>query len=239
MNSVLVIEDDAGIIDVVSFALSSEGFEVASATTGADGIALLRTVSPDAVLLDVQLPDASGFDLCRRIRLESTVPVIMLTVRDAERDKVMGLEAGADDYVTKPFSVVELVSRVRAVCRRRELDRSEHTSLVRTVGPLQLDIARRKVTVDGRTEQLTPSEFGILSMLSERPGQVLSRAEILDQVHELDGEGGDRTCDFHIFKLRRKIETDPARPRRILTVRGAGYRLSVDDDTHTTPPESD
>lgn len=222
---VLLVEDDPGLVDVVAFSLNAEGFSVDVAETGAAGLRAAVEDAIDVVILDVMLPDLSGFEVCRRLRMESTVPILMLTVRDAEVDKVMGLEIGADDYVTKPFSIIELTSRVRALVRRREMDRGDTDTLRRDFGSLTIDLSRHVITVDGQAVELTPSEFQILALLSEAPGRVYSREQIMERLWDVAFEGSQRVCDFHVYNLRKKIESDPARPERIITVRGFGYRL--------------
>lgn len=223
---VLVVDDDPGILDVVSYALESEGFDVSTATDAAGAEReLARPV--DLVVLDVMLPGGTGTELCRRLRASgNVVPVMMLTARDAEVDLVVGLEAGADDYVKKPFSTTELITRVRALLRRREYDRAEGGSL-REVGGIRLDLARHEVEVDGEPVQLTPSEFKILALLTERPGHVHSRREIMEHLWASTHVGDQHACEVHMSNLRRKIERDPASPERLLTVRGFGYKLAA------------
>ena len=179
----------------------------------------------DVVVLDVMFPDGSGFDVCRAIRAGSSVPILMLTAKDAEVDRVLGLELGADDYVTKPFSSAELVSRIRAILRRRELDRAERGEAVREVGGLRLDLARHEVMVDGEPVRLTPSELKLLAVLAGEPGRVVTRRELMQELWATDFVGDEHACEVHVSNLRRKIETDPARPERLVTVRGAGYKL--------------
>jgi two-component system response regulator RegX3 len=224
---VAVVDDEAAIRDAVSYALRSDGFEVDPFESGED---VLRAVeddgSPDLIVLDLMLPGLSGTEVCRRVRATSPVPIIVLTARDAEVDRVMGLEAGADDYVTKPFSMAELVSRVRANLRRRELDRSAQPT-TRAIGDLELDLARHDVRVAGRPVRLTPSEFKVLSLLAEEPDRVFSRREIMQHLWDSSYVGDQRACDIHVSNLRRKLEADPARPARLLTVRGVGYRLTA------------
>jgi DNA-binding response OmpR family regulator len=223
-SRVLVVDDDPGILDVVSYALEGEGFEVETAADTDDAERALERAF-DLVVLDVMLPGGSGTDLCRRLRANGdVVPVLMLTARDADTDLVVGLEAGADDYVTKPFSTAELVSRVRAMLRRREYDRSEGLS-VRQVGGLRLDVTRYEAQVDDAVVQLTPSEFRILALLAERPEHVFSRREIMQHLWDSSHVGDEHACEVHISNLRRKIERDPAAPERLLTVRGFGYKL--------------
>jgi len=224
---VAVVDDEAAIRDAVSYALRSDGFDVDPFESGED---VLRAVedeeSPDLIVLDLMLPGLSGTEVCRRVRATSPVPIIVLTARDAEVDRVLGLEAGADDYVTKPFSMAELVSRVRANLRRRELDRSAQPT-TRRVGDLELDLARHDVHVGGRPVRLTPSEFKVLALLAEQPDRVFSRREIMQHLWESSYVGDQRACDIHVSNIRRKLESDPAQPARLLTVRGVGYRLTA------------
>jgi two-component system, OmpR family, response regulator RegX3 len=225
---ILVVDDDPGILDVVRFSLASEGFEVDAVAEGEAALAGGRSGAYDLLVLDVMLPDVPGTEVCRRLRAEgSAVPILLLTARDAEVDRVVGLELGADDYVAKPFSRAELVSRVRAILRRRELDLAESRAPIRDVGGLRLDFASHEIRVDGEPVQLTPSEFKILALLAERPGEVFSRAQIMRHLWGSDHVGDEHPCDVHVSNIRRKIEHDPSRPERLLTVRGAGYRLSV------------
>jgi two-component system response regulator RegX3 len=192
-----------------------------------DGLAALEaanTESFDLVILDQMLPGLSGTQVCRRLRAEGPVPIIMLTARDAEADRVLGLEIGADDYITKPFSEVELLSRVRAILRRRELDRAGD-STVRRLGGLSIDVVKHEVLADGTQVALTPSEYNVLALLFEQPGRVFSRREIMQRLWQSTYVGDERACDAHVSTLRRKIERDPAHPERILTVPGFGYKL--------------
>jgi DNA-binding response OmpR family regulator len=221
---VLVVDDDPGILDVVSYALRDEGFAVETAEDVEDAERALDQ-PVDVVILDLMLPGGSGADLCRRLRAAgNVVPIVMLTARDAELDRVIGLEAGADDYVTKPFSAAELVSRTRAILRRREFDRSEGKT-VRRVGGVVIDLARHEVVVDGEPVPLTPSEFRILTLLAERPEHVHSRREIMEHLWHSTHIGDQHACEVHISNLRRKIEPDPENPVRLITVRGFGYKL--------------
>jgi DNA-binding response OmpR family regulator len=222
---VAVVDDEPAIRDAVSYALRSDGFDVEPYESGED---VLRAVegddAPELIVLDLMLPGLSGTEVCRRVRAISAVPIIVLTARDAEVDRVMGLEAGADDYVTKPFSMAELVSRVRANLRRRELDRSTHMP-VRKIGDLELDLARHDARVGGKPIRLTPSEFKVLALLAEQPDRVFSRREIMQHLWESDYVGDQRACDIHVSNIRRKLENDPAEPQRLVTVRGVGYKL--------------
>ena len=223
-DRILVAEDDAAIADAVAYALRSEGFEVETRADGESAIATQRARPFDVVVLDVRLPGISGFEVCRRLRTESDVPILMLTARDAEVDRVLGLESGADDYVTKPFSMPELLSRIRAILRRRELDRGKPSS-VKSVGSLRLDLDRQVVTVDGSPVHVTRTELRLLSLLADDPERVFDRREIMRHLWGSDHVGDARACDIHISNLRAKVERDPGNPERIVTVRGAGYKL--------------
>ena len=222
---VLIADDDPGILDVVSFALESEGFETVSVDSGEKALEAADSDAFDVVVLDVMMPGTSGLEVCRRLRADNRVPILMLTAKDAELDRVLGLELGADDYVTKPFSVPELVSRVRAILRRRELDRSEGEGIVRSVGGVRVDLGRHTVTVDDKPVQLTPSEFRLCSLLAEEPERVFSRRQIMEHLWDSPYVGDQHACEVHISNLRRKLERDPSRPERIVTVRGVGYKL--------------
>lgn len=223
---ILLVDDDPGILDVVGYALENAGFAVDTASDGESALSAAAEDGFDVVVLDVMLPDVPGTEVCRRLRLEGNgVPVVMLTAKDAELDRVLGLELGADDYVTKPFSNAELVSRLRAILRRRELDRALGDSPVRTVGGLRVDLARHEVEVDGNPVSLTPSEFKLLGLLSERPEQVYTRRQLMQHLWQSSHVGDEHPCDVHISNLRRKIERDPESPERIVTVRGFGYKL--------------
>jgi len=224
---ILLVEDEAGIRDAVAYALRQDGFEVETAGDGERGLATARSRRFDVVLLDVMLPRLSGTEVCRTLRAESDVPIIMLTARDAEVDRVLGLELGADDYVTKPFSIAELKSRVRALLRRRELDRAATGAAVQQIGGLRIDFARNEIVVDGTTTPLTPSEFKLLALLAGEPERVFSRNQIMEHLWQSTYVGDDRAADVHISNLRRKIERDPAHPERVVTVRGVGYKLRV------------
>ncbi len=220
---ILVVEDEVAIADAIRFGLASEGYRVDvlhDGQTAADA----EHDDYDLVMLDLNLPRMPGYEVCRRIRERSIVPIIILTARTDEGDRVRGLELGADDYVGKPFSMPELVGRVRANLRRRELDRGE-AGAQRRVGDLRLDLVDRAVTVAGRTVELTPSEFRLLALLAERPGRAVTRREILEHIWRSQYIADERLCDTHVKNVRRKIEDDPARPGRLVTVRGVGYML--------------
>jgi two-component system response regulator RegX3 len=225
VSSILVVDDDPGVLDVVAFTLRREGFDVDEERDGTAALSAARERSYDIVILDVMLPGMSGTDICRELRSESDVPILMLTARDAEIDRVLGLELGADDYVTKPFSTAELLSRVRAILRRRELDRANGTATVRRLGGLQIDLGRHEVLVDGDRVHLTLSEFKVLALLAEQPDSVVSRRELMQHLWASEHVGDEHACEVHISNLRRKIERDPSQPRRLVTVRGMGYKL--------------
>ena len=227
MPTVLLIEDDQSIAEPLVFGLQNEGLRVLHAATGTQGIALARGENPDAILLDVMLPDLDGFAVCRTIRRESAAPILMLTARGQEMDRVMGLELGADDYIVKPFSFRELLARIRAILRRRELDRGETppASDRVTVGDIVLDRIARQVWRRNALVELSPREFDLLAALMDHLGQALSRQELLDLVWGEEWIGSPRTLDVHIRWLREKIEDDAAAPRYVETVRAFGYRL--------------
>jgi len=224
---ILVVEDEEAISDSVAYALESEGFRVDVAANGEDGLKATETDGYDLVLLDLMLPRLSGAEVCRRLRAGSAIPIIMLTAKNSELEVVLGLELGADDYVTKPFSLAELVGRVRALLRRRELDRDGGAPTVRRVGSLELDIARHTIRLDEEEVQLTPSEFKLLELLTREPERAFARADIMQHLWDSSYVGDQRACDTHVSNLRSKIEQDPGRPERLLTVRGVGYKLTA------------
>jgi len=221
---VLLADDEPDIIEPVSYALRAEGFEVESVGDGQRALEAALGGGYDIVILDVMMPKLSGTEVCRRLRAESIVPVILLTAKDAEIDRVLGLELGADDYVTKPFSTRELASRIRAVLRRGELERSAGGSMLH-VGDLSIDLAAHRVSVAGREARLTPSEFKVLALLAGQPNRVFSRWQIMEHLWDANYVGTARAADTHVSNLRQKIEDDPTQPRRIATVREAGYKL--------------
>jgi two-component system response regulator RegX3 len=223
MSDVLFADDELTIREAVAYALRVEGVKVRTYDTGVGALDAARDRSFDLVILDVMLPDISGVEVCRRLRASSSVPVMLLTARDTEADLVLGFEAGADDYVKKPFSMTELVIRVRAMLRRQELDRSIGQRIV-SVGDLSIDLARHEVRVNGEHVRLTPTEVRLLTLLASED-RAYSRREILEHVWETMFVPDERSCDVHVANLRRKIEDDPAAPKRVLTVRGVGYRL--------------
>lgn len=225
---ILLVDDDPGIVDVVLYGLEREGYEVEVAGDGSEALDAATRRPFDLLILDLMLPEISGEEVCRHVRSAgNTVPILMLTAKDAELDKVLGLELGADDYMTKPFSSAELLSRIRALFRRREYDLAETATGSRRVGGLVLDPTRHQVEVDGRQVRLTPSEFRVVSLLASKPGHVFTRRQIMEHLWESEHVGDEHAGEVHISNLRRKVERDPGRPRRIVTVRSAGYRLIV------------
>ncbi len=225
MAKILVVEDEESLAEAISFLLSKEGFEVEMAATGLAAIEAFDKAGADLILLDLMLPGLSGTEVCRQIRTKSAVPIIMLTAKDSEIDKVVGLELGADDYVTKPYSSRELIARIRAVLRRGELLDSTVEVGVLTVGPVRLDIDRHIISVNGSPISLPLKEFELLEFLMRNSGRVLTRMQLIDRVWGSDYVGDTKTLDVHIKRLRAKIETDPANPELIQTVRGMGYKM--------------
>jgi two-component system response regulator RegX3 len=221
---ILVVEDEPALADALSYALRGDGHEVEAVDRGEQALDAARKHRFDVLVLDIGLPGVSGLEVCRQLRNESAVPILILTARDAEVDRVLGLEAGADDYLTKPFSMSELLARVRAILRRRTLDAHE-AHPTRDIGGLHLDLERYEATVDGAPVQLTQSELKLLALLSRDPGRVYSRREIMQHLWESEYIGDARAADLHVSNIRRKIERDPENPARLLTVRGAGYKL--------------
>jgi DNA-binding response OmpR family regulator len=222
-KTILIADDHASVRALVQDYLSAQGYRVVAAADGREALMVARAERPDLILLDVMMPNLDGFEFMRVFRRDQATPVILLTARVAETDKVVGLELGADDYVTKPFGMQELVARIRAVLRR--VAPESPTAAVR-VGDLELDRATRDVTVSGQPVSLTPSEFELLATLMEAPGRVFTREQLLERLQGGEYEGVERTIDVHIRNLRRKIEPDPSRPRYIETVFGVGYRCS-------------
>ncbi len=223
MKKILVVDDEQKIVEIIKAYLEREGYQVLTAFDGKTALDLALSRHPDLIILDLMLPEISGWDVCRRLRKESEVPIIMLTARDEVTDKIIGLEMGADDYVTKPFDPKELVSRVRAVLRRTE-PKTLPKNVIQIAG-LTIDIEKRQVHRDEITIELTPNEFELLRVMAENPGQVFSRMQLLDKVQGDAYEGYERTIDSHIKNLRKKMEIDPEHPRYIITVYGVGYKL--------------
>jgi DNA-binding response OmpR family regulator len=229
-STVLVVEDERKIRDLVRDYLERDGLGVVTTESGAEAIALARTAQPDLLVLDLRLPDVPGEEVAREVRRFSALPILMLTAKAAEEDRIRGLELGADDYLTKPFSPRELVLRVKAILRRGQSGNSEDGPLDLGGGRLRVDEARREVQVDGRPVSLTPTEYGILVALARVPGRVYSRYELINRVRGYEFEGYERTIDSHVKNLRRKLERDPHEPEFVLTVLGGGYRLGVGRD---------
>jgi two-component system response regulator RegX3 len=219
------VEDEESFSEALTFMLEREGFDVAVASDGLAGLAAFDRHGADLVLLDVMLPGLSGTEVCRALRKKSTVPVIMLTARDSEIDKVLGLELGADDYVTKPFSARELVARIRAVLRRRSGEPEEITPVTLDAGGVRMDVERHVVTVNGDTVALPLKEFELLEMFLRNTGRVLTRGQLIDRVWGSDYVGDTKTLDVHVKRLRAKIESEPGNPRHLVTVRGLGYKF--------------
>jgi two-component system, OmpR family, response regulator RegX3 len=225
MTRVLIVEDEESFADPLAFLLRKEGFTTAVAATGQDALAEFDRNGADIVLLDLMLPGMSGTDVCKALRTRSAVPVIMVTARDSEIDKVVGLELGADDYVTKPYSPRELVARIRAVLRRgTEPDLSPMTL---EAGGVRMDVERHVVTVDGEPQRLPLKEFELLEMFLRNPGRVLTRGQLIDRVWGSDYVGDTKTLDVHVKRLRAKLEPDPSDPKYLVTVRGLGYKLDL------------
>jgi len=227
VTNVLIVEDEESLADPLAFLLRKEGFETTVVTDGPSALAEFDRAGADIVLLDLMLPGMSGTDVCKQLRSRSSVPVIMVTARDSEIDKVVGLELGADDYVTKPYSARELIARIRAVLRRgAESDAdSQFNDAVLEAGPVRMDVDRHVVHVDGEQITLPLKEFDLLEYLLRNSGRVLTRGQLIDRVWGADYVGDTKTLDVHVKRLRSKIEADPAKPRHLLTVRGLGYKI--------------
>ena len=228
MKTVLIVDDEPRIVQIARDYLEHAGFGVLTAEDGATALELARAQRPDLVVLDLGLPGMDGLDVTRELRRQSTIPIVMLTARDDELDRVLGLELGADDYMTKPFSPRELVARVRAVLRRSE--RPAEAGAVVSAGDLRLEVDRMRVERSGRVVELTPTEFQLLETLARQPGRIFTRSQLLDAIHGVSFESYERAIDAHVKNLRRKLELDPRAPRYILTVYGVGYRFADDRD---------
>lgn len=226
MTRVLVIEDEESFRDALQFMLSREGFDVVLAADGAEGIKQFDAKNPDIVLLDLMLPEVSGTEVCKYIRTKSNVPVIMLTAKDTEIDKVVGLELGADDYVTKPFSTRELLARIKAVLRRGSDIELDTVGMVEG-GPIRMDVERHALTVNGEAVAMPLKEFELLEFLMRNSGRVLTRGQLMDRIWGSDYVGDGKTLDVHVKRIRSKIEPDPANPVYLTTVRGLGYRFEA------------
>jgi two-component system response regulator RegX3 len=224
VTKILVVEDEASFSDALSYVLTKEGYEVVVADTGDGAIAIFDKGGADLVLLDLMLPGLSGTEVCRQLRSRSNVPIIMLTAKDTEVDKVVGLELGADDYVTKPYSKAELIARIKAVLRRQS-DLPESIDPILVAGPVRIDVERHQVNVNNESISLPLKEFEVLEYLVRNSGRVLTRAQLIDRVWGSDYFGDTKTLDVHVKRLRAKIETDPANPVFIQTIRGLGYKF--------------
>jgi two-component system OmpR family response regulator len=226
-GKILVVEDDRNLLDTLKYNLRREGYEAMTATDGAEALDVARRQKPDLIILDIMLPKLSGFEVCRILRKEMTVPVLMLTAKDQEVDKIVGLEIGADDYMTKPFSMRELLARLGAMLRRADMAAAQLASerKVVKIGDLEIDFGRHQASCRGSRLDLTPKEYDLLAFLATNKGLVFSRDQLLDKVWGYEYAGNTRTVDVHIRWLRQKIESDPAKPTRLVTVRGAGYKL--------------
>jgi two-component system response regulator RegX3 len=228
---ILVADDEPSLRESVGYALAQDGFDVDVARDGDEAAEKVagELVPYDLLILDIMMPGPSGLDICREVRSRSAVPIILLTAKDAEVDKVVGLEVGADDYVTKPFSVRELLGRVRAQLRRRELDRGPLNQAVRLeAGPVSIDLVRHVAMVREVPINLTRSEFQLLRLLVSRPGEVFARRQIMEELWQTEFDGDERACDVHISNLRQKVERDPQRPELVVTVRGVGYKFDAE-----------
>ena len=228
-TTILVVEDEDSFVDALLVGLKREGFRVQVARDGAQALDMFDAVKPDLVLLDVMLPKVSGIDVCRELRSRSRVPIIMVTAKGSEIDTVVGLEVGADDYVTKPYRLRELVARVRAVLRRTPVDTADVvlSGEVLSVGDVSLDPERHEVVIRGQLVTLPLKEFELLGLLLENAGRVLTRETLIDRVWGIDYVGDTKTLDVHIKRLRTKVETDPSAPTRIVTIRGLGYKFDL------------
>jgi two-component system OmpR family response regulator len=226
MAKILIVEDDRNLLSTLKYNLQKEGYKTVTAVDGAEALDVARREKPDLILLDVMLPKLSGFEVCRILRQEMTIPILMLTAKDEEVDKIVGLEIGADDYMTKPFSMRELLARLSAMLRRAGMvSQPEAKPESLKVGELEIDAGRHQAFLQGQPLELTPKEFELLLFLARNKGLVFSREQLLDKVWGYDYAGETRTVDVHVRWLRQKIETDPAKPRHLLTVRGTGYKL--------------
>lgn len=232
-EKILVVDDEISLQETLAYNLKKQGYEVETTGNGTEALEIARETKPDLIILDVMLPGLDGFEVCRILRREMATPVLMLTARDDEIDRVVGLEVGADDYLAKPFSMRELIARVKAMLRRVRLDREEISQIeaakpeaeIMEFGNLRIDMTRREITVDDAVVAFKPKEYELLTFFGQHKGKVLSREYILERVWGWDFIGDSRTVDVHVRWLREKIEVEPANPQRIVTVRGAGYRF--------------
>jgi two-component system, OmpR family, response regulator len=227
MSKILIVEDDNNLLETIKYNLLKDGYEVLMAVDGGEALEIARKEKPDLIILDIMLPIIDGFEVCRILRKEMTVPIIMLTARADETDRIMGLDTGADDYMTKPFSIRELLARIRALLRRAgtaELTLSGDKAIIK-IGGIVIDLNRHRVSNNGVTVELTAKEYDLLVFLAQNESYVFSREQLLEKVWGYDFAGDTRTVDVHVRWLRQKIETDPANPKHLLTVRGTGYKI--------------
>lgn len=226
-TKILIVEDDTNLLATLKYNLNKENYNIVTATDGAEALEVARKEKPDLIVLDIMLPSLSGYEVCRILRKDTTVPILMLTAKTEEVDKVVGLEIGADDYMTKPFSMRELLARVRAMLRRTEMARPQTVTEpeLLKLNDLEIDIGRHRVFLKGSELELSPKEFDLLAFLTRNKGFVFSREHLLEKVWGYDYAGDTRTVDVHVRWLRQKIESNPANPKRLVTVRGTGYKL--------------
>jgi two-component system OmpR family response regulator len=226
-NKVLVVEDDPNLLETLKYNLQKESYNVITATDGEQAVAIAQREKPDLIILDIMLPKINGFEVCRILRKEMTVPILMLTAKVDETDKIVGLEIGADDYMTKPFSMREFLARVRAMFRRTKMAEAPPAGepILLKIDDIEIDIARHRASLSGAVLDLSPKEFDLLAFLAKNKGMVFSREQLLEKVWGYDYAGDTRTVDVHIRWLRQKIETDPGHPKYLITVRGTGYKL--------------
>jgi len=225
VDKVLIIEDDANLLETIKYNLRKDGYDVVTASDGEQALEVARKEKPSLLILDIMLPKLNGFEVCRILRKEATVPILMLTAKADETDKIVGLEIGADDYMTKPFSMRELMARVRAMLRRSKMREPPKGQAVISIGEIEVDIARHRASLAGISLELSPKEFDLLAFLGQNKGLVFSREGLLEKVWGYDFAGDTRTVDVHIRWLRQKIETDAGHPQYLVTVRGTGYKL--------------
>ena len=225
MTKILIVEDEESVLDPLELLLTKEGFSIETARDGREALEKFAKTNPDLILLDLMLPEISGTEVCRQIRVKSQVPIIMLTAKDTEVDKVVGLELGADDYVVKPYSKAELVARIKAVLRRKGSDSTNEQSGSITAGPVVIDVERHQVSINDQLISLPLKEFELLEFLVRNSGRVLTRTQLIDRVWGSDYFGDTKTLDVHVKRLRAKIEKDPANPVYIQTIRGLGYKF--------------
>ncbi len=227
-KKILIVEDDPNLLDTLVYNLNKEGYDVVTSINGEQAVESARRENPDLIILDIMLPGLNGLEVCRILRKEMTVPILMLTARNEEVDKIIGLEVGADDYMTKPFSMRELIARIRAMLRRAGMTVTQPDSVDKTIaiGTLVIDTGRHRITISGKELELSPKEYDLLVFLAVNRGFVFTREQLLEKVWGYDFAGDTRTVDVHIRWLRQKIESDPSKPEKLITVRGAGYKLA-------------